>query len=355
MLHQITIKKINKETADAVSISLDIPANLQNEFAYKPGQYLTFETTINGELVRRAYSLCSSPYTDADPAIAVKKVNKGKMSTFLNEVVKEGDSIAVLAPNGKFLVDIDANASNHYVLFGGGSGITPLMSILKSVLTQEPNSNVTLIYANKSKDDVIFNKELDEMAKKESQRFKLFYSYDNAPMMWFGLKGMLNIDKVGQILNSRIGGSYMNCKFYICGPTGMMDVVKKGLLANGVQGDNIHTEYFTAPTSGDAKAEETAVADDFKGYGNVTLHLYGKTHQIEMDDKTTILDAANHEGLQPPYSCTIGVCTTCRAKVIKGTVHMIEREGLSDAEIADGYILTCQSQIRSNDVELKYE
>jgi len=354
MLHKINIKNIIKETSDAVSVELDIPKALKETFQYKPGQYLTLETEVNGETVRRAYSLCSSPYTDNVPAIAVKKVEKGKMSTYLNDTAKVGESLMVLAPNGKFVVNINANSNNHYVLFGGGSGITPLMSIMKSVLTQEPGSRITLIYANKSKDNVIFSKTIDEMAKTYDSRLKVLYSYDNAPLMWFGLKGLLSVEKIGQILNSKLGGGYLDCKFYICGPTGMMDVVKLGLKTNGVPTENIHTEYFTAPSSSN---KETVVetAESFKGYGNVTVHLYGKTHSLEIDDKTTILQAANQEGLQPPYSCTIGVCTTCRAKVIKGTVHMLEREGLSDAEVEEGYVLTCQSQIRSNEVELKYE
>jgi len=355
MLHKIIIKNIIKETADAVSVEFEIPADLKDTFQYKPGQYLTLETEVNGETVRRAYSLCSSPDVDSIPAIAVKKVEQGKMSTFLNDTAKAGDSLMVLPPNGKFVVNINPDANNHYVLFGGGSGITPLMSIIKSVLTQEPGSRVTLIYANKSKDDVIFNKTIDQMAKEYESRLKVLYSYDNAPLMWFGLKGMLSVEKIGQILNSKLGGGgYLDCKFYICGPTGMMDVVKLGLKTNGVPTEHIFTEYFTAPSTGNP---ETVVENEesFKGYGNVTVHLYGKTHTLEIDDKTTILQAANQEGLQPPYSCTIGVCTTCRAKVIKGTVHMLEREGLSDAEVEEGYVLTCQSQIRSNEVELKYE
>ncbi len=358
MLYPIKIAKISRETKDAVSIQLAIPSELAAEFSYKPGQYLTLETMINGELVRRAYSLCSSPFTDSAPAIGVKKVFEGKMSSFLNDALKEGDEIQVLPPNGKFVVDINANTRQHYVLFGGGSGITPLLSILKSLLNQEPNSTITLIYANKTKDEVMFSNVIDQLADKNKDRFKVFYSYDSAPMMWFGLKGILNMEKVGQILQSRIQGSYLDCKYYICGPTGMMDVVKQGLSNNGVPADAIFTEYFTSPTASnktDVSVTIDAVDNNFKGYGSVKVHLYGKVHEIEIDDKTTILDAANHEGLQPPYSCTIGVCTTCRAKLIKGDVHMIEREGLSDAEIAEGYILTCQSQIRSNEVELKFE
>lgn len=355
MLHNLRIKEVKRETEDAVSIFLDIPENLKEEFRYVPGQYLTFETTINGEEVRRAYSLCTSPYTDAVPAIAVKQVEGGKMSTYLNQTAKEGDIIKVLAPNGKFIAKMDANAQKHYVLFGGGSGITPLRSILKSVLTQEPNSRVTLIYANRNPESVIFNVDIKEWEDKYSSRFKVFHSYDEAPVGWFGLKGYLDKDKIGQILSSRIEGSYLNCEYYICGPSPMMDVVKKGLQTNGVAGDKIHTEYFTSPTGSSEKTVEVVSDKDFKGYGVVTVHVYGKTHTLEMDDQMTILDAANHEGLQAPYSCTIGVCTTCRAKVIQGKVHMLEREGLSDAEVDEGYILTCQSQIRSDVVELKYE
>jgi ring-1,2-phenylacetyl-CoA epoxidase subunit PaaE len=355
MLHNITIKEIKRETPEAVSIYLDIPANLKEEFKYIPGQYLTFEININGEEVRRAYSLCTSPYTDEVPAIAVKQVEGGKMSTYLNQNAKAGDVIKVMAPNGKFIAEMNQTAQKHYVLFGGGSGITPLRSILKSVLTQEPNSKVTLIYANRNPESVIFNEDLNNWVSNYQDRFKVFHSYDDAPVGWFGLKGYLDNDKIGQILNSRIEGSYLDCEYYICGPSPMMDVVKKGLSKNGVPDAKVHTEYFTAPTSSSEETIEVVDDADFNGTGKVTVHVYGKTHELEMDDQTTILDATNHEGLQAPYSCTIGVCTTCRAKVHKGRVHMIEREGLSDAEVEEGYILTCQSQIRSADVEITFE
>lgn len=355
MLHDIQIKEIKRETPEAVSIYLDIPENLKEEFSYIPGQYLTFEININGEEVRRAYSLCTSPYTDDTPAIAVKQVEGGKMSTYLNQQAKEGEVIKVMAPNGKFIAEMNPASQKHYVLFGGGSGITPLRSILKSVLTQEPNSRVTLIYANRNKDSVIFEDDLNNWVNNYESRFKLFHSYDEAPMGWFGLKGLLTEEKIGQILNTRIEGSYLNCEYYICGPSPMMDVVKKGLAKNGVPEAQVHTEYFTSPTSSSEETVEVVGDEDFNGMGKVTVHVYGKTHEIEMDDQTTILDATNHEGLQAPYSCTIGVCTTCRAKVHKGKVHMIEREGLSDAEVDEGYILTCQSQIRSSEVEITFE
>lgn len=355
MLHDITIKEIKRETPEAVSIYLDIPANLKEEFKYIPGQYLTFDININGEDVRRAYSLCTSPYTDEVPAIAVKQVEGGKMSTYLNQHAKAGDVIKVMAPNGKFIAEMNAGSQKHYVLFGGGSGITPLRSILKSVLTQESNSKVTLIYANRNPESVIFNEDLNEWVNSYPDRFKLFHSYDNAPAGWFGLKGYLDNDKIGQILNSRIEGSYLNCEYYICGPSPMMDVVKNGLSKNGINENNIHTEYFTAPTSSTEEVVEVVDDSNFTGMGKVTVHVYGKTHELEMDDQTTILDATNHEGLQAPYSCTIGVCTTCRAKVHKGKVHMLEREGLSDAEVEEGYVLTCQSQIRSSEVEITFE
>ncbi len=279
------------------------------------------------------------------------------MSTFLNTQIKAGDTIKILAPNGKFVVEVDPAQQKHYVLFGGGSGITPLRSILKSVLTQEPGSRVTLIYANRNSESVIFNEDITEWAEKYKDRFSVLHSYDEAPIGWFGLKGYLTEDKIGQILNSRIPGGYLGCEYYTCGPSPMMDVVKKGLKANGVPDEQIHMEYFTAPTSsGNAEEMETVEADEgFNGTGNVVVHVYGQRHEIEMDDKTTILDAANHEGLQAPYSCTIGVCTTCRAKVLKGKVEMLEREGLSDQEVEEGYILTCQAHIKSSEVELIYE
>ena len=351
----LVVKKAVKETADATTFYFGIPENLKDTFAYKAGQYLTFEIEIGGEKVRRSYSLCTFPDVDSDPAVTVKLVENGKMSTFFNTSVKEGDTLQVMPPMGKFVVNSDPSKANNFVLFGGGSGITPLMGISKQVLNTEQNSNVTLVYANRNPDSVIFKQVLADMEKTYGSRFKVIHSYDSAPFTWFGLKGMLTTDKIENIVKQKIGGSYDQYHYLTCGPGPMMEVVKSGLAQIGVPNDQISIEWFSAPTSTAPKVEESPADAAFSGTANITMKVYGKTHTIQCDSNTTVLNAAMKQGIDPPYSCTVGVCTTCRAKVSKGHLHMLEREGLSDKEIEQGYVLTCQSVPRSNEIELSYE
>ncbi|MCO6495899.1 MAG: ferredoxin--NADP reductase [Bacteroidetes bacterium] len=355
--YSLKVKRINRETDKAVSVFFEIPEIIRDKFGYKAGQFLTIETEINIESVRRSYSICTSPYADTDIAITIKEVEGGKMSTYINRELKEGDFLNVMPPNGKFIVEPLSENSKVYILFGGGSGITPLMGIAKTVLLKEPSSKVFLIYANQNTNSVIFKTALDDMEKQNKDRFKIFYSYDKAPMMWFGLKGFLTESVVADVLKYKIAGHYTSAHYYICGPTPMMDVVMNGLSNIGIDPSHIHSEYFGATTKhenkvNDAKSETHA---GFSGKAKVKITLYGKITEIEVKDNQTILDAANAAGLQPPYSCTVGVCTTCRAKVLKGKVEMMEREGLSDSEIDDGYVLTCQSLPRSSEIEIIYE
>ncbi len=353
--YQLKVVKKVQETADASSIYLEIPEQLKETFTYKPGQYLNFNVNIGGEEVRRAYSLCTSPYTDAIPAVTVKKVEHGKMSSYMNDVLKEGDVLEVMPPNGKFTIDINPALSRHVVLFGGGSGITPLMAIAKSVLNRESGSRITLIYANRNLDSVIFRSAIEAMEKEFAGRFTVHHSLDEAPMGWFGLKGYLTEEKIDHILKERIGGMWTGAEYYICGPSTMMDIVKKGLASAGVPQSNIHTEYFAAPVTPSHQATTVAVESPFSGKAHVKVNVYGKHHEIDIDENTTILDAAINAGLEPPFSCTVGVCTTCRAKVHKGKVFMREREGLTDDEVEQGYVLTCQSLPRSSEIELTFE
>lgn len=354
IFHKLKIAAIAAETADAKTFYLEIPENLKDLYRYTAGQYLTFRYFENGEEVRRSYSLCTYEKTDANPGVTVKRVDMGKMSNYMNDKLNVGDEIEVMPPFGKFTVVPDANRKAHYVLFAGGSGITPCMGIAKAVLNDEPNSDVSLVYANRNPESVIFKTLLGDMEKQFGSRFKVIHNYDAAPLTWFGLKGYLTEDKIVNILHQKIGGSFTDYGYYICGPSPMMDVVKKGLAKANVHPANIHNEYFGAPVS-DKVVEETAEEAAFEGSANVTVNVYGRSSTITVDKNTTILKAAMKNGIDPPYSCTVGVCTTCRAKLHKGKVHMLEREGLTDEELDEGYVLTCQALPRSNDIELTYE
>ena len=349
--YRLKVDKIIRETPEAVQIRFLVPPPLKNLFTYRAGQYLTLHATINGEEIRRSYSVCESPYVDDMPTVAVKEVENGRMSTFLNRQLQEGDLIEDMPPMGNFTVDLNDQAQRHFILFGGGSGITPLKSILMSVLLKEPNSKITLIYANRDEASIIFREALDTLEQTYASRFKIIHVLDEAGPEWTGLKGMLNEMKVNQLVKmneTRIA----EAEYYICGPGGLMQLVKSSLENMGIPGSHIHLEYFAAVKSDEAKS--TVVEDD-GSEKIVTIDLFGDEMDVTVKPNQTILEAAQEAAMDPPYSCTVGVCTTCRAKVHEGTVRMDEREGLSDAEIDEGYVLTCQSHPTSSRVKLTYE
>lgn len=353
----IPVAKVNKETKDAVSITFDVPPLMASQYAYKAGQYLTFNVVINGEEVRRSYSMCSSPVTGEAITIAVKEVEDGRMSGYLNSSVKAGDVLEIMPPMGKFILNPNPSAANNYLLFGGGSGITPLISIAKTALKMEPNSKCYLVYANRNEDSVIFKAELDALEAAYSN-FKVIYSYDTPSAEWSGLSGFLTQEKVSELTRQELGLNYPVAQYYTCGPGPMMDVVVKGLQSIGVRDDSIHTEYFTAKTKEEPTASAGAQSQNYSDEvieRTISVEVYGDKKDIVVKPTETILIAAQNAGMDPPYSCTVGVCTTCRAKVRSGSTKMEEREGLSDAEIEEGYILTCQAHPLSDGVDLVFE
>lgn len=357
LFYPLRIKRIVRETKDAASFAFDIPAELKEKFQYLPGQYLTLSTNINGSEVRRAYSFSSSPITDADPAVTIKKVQGGVFSTFMNDDAFEGQVIQVMPPMGNFVVRLDDTAKKHYVLFAGGSGVTPIMSIAKSVLDKEPNSRISLVYCNQDADSIIFNQTIKDMEVKHWNRFSVQHALDNPPMGWTERRGRQSVEDFMAIAREVYVEGF-ETEYYICGPSGMMDSVKTALQTLGIANEKIHTEYFTSPTSSKPKTEQVTTVVDAGGDGGTpmaTIILNGKETEIEVPGDTTILEAAKEEDLDPPYACQIGVCTTCRAKLLEGEVEMDEREGLSDDEIKKGYILTCQSHPTTPKVKLIYE
>lgn len=357
--YSIPVAQVKRETKDAVSITFDVPSLMASQYQYKAGQYLTFSIMINGEEVRRSYSMCSSPLMDDKIAISVKEVEGGKMSTYLNENVKEGDSIDIMPPMGKFILEPNESAANHYFLVGGGSGITPLFSIIKTALKAEPNSKCYLIYANRDEESVIFEEELKAL-EASHDNFKVIYTLDNPKGAWMGHRGFLTKEMVSETARQELGLNYPVAQYYTCGPSPMMDVVVEALKSIGVRDDNVHTEYFTAVTKKEVKTEEGTSAEALN-YSeevierNITVEVFGEQKEITVKPHQTILIAAQEADMDPPYSCCVGVCTTCRARLRSGKASMEEREGLSDAEIEEGYILTCQAHPLSDDVDLVFE
>jgi len=345
--YPLMVTKVIHETPKAVSLYFS--HYNKSIFSYKPGQYITLRIPIEGKFYNRSYSLSSSPLVDDFLRITIKATEGGFVSNYIRQYIEVGDELLALPPMGKFYVEIDPQHKKHYILIGGGSGITPLFSILRSILIGEPRSRVSLLYANRYLEDIIFKRELDELKQAYPNRFELHYVLSRPPHNWNGLTGRIegeNAEKWIQALQAPA----LETHYYLCGPYGLIENVENVLLKWSISPDLIHKELFTAPPSEEEMEEALSEQLPHK----VIIHLDGKTHEVTVQPGQTILEAAIEAGLDPPFACQEGICTTCRAKLYSGTVRMREREGLSDEEIAQHYILTCQSLPLDDDVELEY-
>jgi ring-1,2-phenylacetyl-CoA epoxidase subunit PaaE len=340
--HSLKVKDIRRETADAVSIAFDIPLAIQHEYQFKQGQYITVKLTVNGEELRRSYSICTSPYSEKELRVAVKEVQDGRASTLMNRTWKVGDTVEVMTPMGNFSSVLSGNNKKHYVLFAGGSGITPMMSILKSVLYIEKQSNVTLVYANRDEDSVIFSSEIQKIASENADRVKVLNVYDNPKTQVSDLqKGLLSVDRVKAIVEN-FGGVNAD-EYFICGPGPMMENIKQALEGLKIAKEKIHIEYFSAVADAVAKAEGVVVTGADVN-SEITVIQYGIETTMKLNTAgLTILDAAIDAGVDAPFSCKGAVCCTCRAKVIEGKAKMDNNFALTDAEVEEGFILTCQA------------
>lgn len=357
--HKLKVAQVKRETKDAVSVSFEIPAELKSIFNYLPGQYLTLRLSVNGETVNRSYSFCSSPYANELPTIAVKQVEGGKASTYINQYLQAGAEIDVMEPMGNFHSPISADNAKKYVLFGGGSGITPVFAILKSVLIAEPNSTVTLFYGNRDIESIIFKSELEALQTKYSSRLKIVHILDKAESGWTGYSGFIVKDKALQLLKENTDFNFTNTEFFICGPTPMMKETESALESLNILKEKIHIEYFTAKADEDKVSANvgsvSASEQPFTGKTKVKLIFDGNEVEFDVSEKETILTAALDAGYDPPYSCMVAACCTCRAKLISGKVEMDDRESLTDAEIERGYVLTCQSHPKSHGIVLNFD
>ena len=345
--HKLRVKEVIKETADAISIVFEQPAT---KIEYQSGQFLTLIVDIDGKSVRRAYSLSSSPVVDDDLAVTIKRVEGGLMSNFLYDNVKEGDEIDVMEPMGNFTTEFSTSNKRHIIMFGGGSGITPLMSIAKSALKLEPDSVVSLIYCNRNLESIIFKDSFQNMENVDEGRLHVIHVLDQAPLEWQGHTGLLNHDMLTKLFERIPDWGKEDTDYFMCGPEGMMNNVETLLKEKKVPLDKIVKESFVAGIINKSESDDNVTALQEQ---NVTIIYDDEEHVVTVGTDASILEAALDNGIDLPYSCQSGLCTACRGKCTSGNVKMDEDEGLSDAEKEEGYVLLCVGHPLTNDVKIE--
>jgi ring-1,2-phenylacetyl-CoA epoxidase subunit PaaE len=340
----LKVVDITRETSDAITLHLEHPDRLS--IPYKPGQFLTLILPIDGKKVRRSYSLCSAPDEGPRLSVTVKRVEGGLVSNYLLDQVQVGQEIEVMEPLGNFNLVPDASSSRHVILFGAGSGITPLMSILKTVLREEPNSKITLLYGNRDEDSIIFKKQLEELQTAYPDRLHIEYIFSQ-PKHACEHRGRMNQSMVIKILERLKLTKPEAALYYMCGPDGMMEEARKALNVLRVPADRIFRESFVSNKLIEQQEQEhhgDVLASDDDGEittQTVTIIYEGAEYSVQVEPDQTILEAALDQDVDLPYSCQAGLCTACRGKCLSGKVHLDEREGLSDAELEEGYVLNC--------------
>jgi ring-1,2-phenylacetyl-CoA epoxidase subunit PaaE len=353
--HALTVKKVEKETEDCVSISFEVPEELKEKFRFTQGQSLTVRKKLNGEDIRRTYSICSSPF-DNNLRVAVKKVEGGIFSTWANEELKPGDMVEVMPPVGKFYTELDVSQRKNYVAFAAGSGITPVLSIIKTTLITEPASSFTLVYGNRTRTSIIFKEELEALKDKFINRFRIYHILSrektDAPLN----NGRIDIEKLELLFNKLINEKACD-EFFLCGPEEMIFCIKGYLTGRGVAAEKIHFELFTIPGQKASTVKpETSNVEDAGPKSKISVKLDGIMFDFDLSFQgDSILDAALKEGADLPYACKGGVCTTCKARLKEGKVNMDVNWGLEPDEVEKGYILTCQSHPKTDRVVVDFD
>ena len=340
--HKLKIRQVKKETPDCVSLSFDVPENLKNAFQFKEGQNITIKSSINGEELRRSYSICSAPHEN-ELRVAVKKVDGGLFSSYANEMLKNGDEVEVLPPTGKFNAKLHNGKTNNYLAIAAGSGITPVISIIKHSLKTEPGSSFTLLYGNRDRHSIIFFDELEALKNKYMNRFSFINILSREKTDADILYGRISKEKLEK-LEPLIAYHTFEAA-YICGPEELIFTSSAFLKEKGVPAGGIHFELFTTP--GKQENNKAAVIETSADEGpksQITIRLDDRSFSFELANKgQSILDAALKQGADLPFACKGGVCCTCRAKLVEGQVTMDVNYALEPEEIEAGFILTCQS------------
>ena len=342
--HPLKIASVDILTPNAVALTFDIPENLQKNFAFKAGQYITMKHTVNGQELRRAYSI-SSPPSSGKLTVGIKKMPNGTFSVYANEKLKAGDVLEVMHPEGRFV--FDASGPKNIAAFAAGSGITPIMSIAQTVLESNPNSSFVLVFGNQSPEETMYFKEIQTLKEKYSERFFVQYVYSRSHED-DALFGRIEKSTVNFVLKNKFKETSFD-GFYLCGPEEMIHMVSDTLKDNGIAEDKIHFELFTT-----SETEDT-LAEDLEGKTQVEVTVDDETFSFVMDRKQLVLDATLKEKIDAPYSCQGGVCSSCIARITEGKAEMVKNQILTDGEIAEGLILTCQAHPLTPTLKVDYD
>ena len=356
MFHPLRVRSVQPDTAEAVVVSFEVPDELRPVFGFTQGQYLTLRATIDGQDLRRSYSICAG-VDDGELRVGVRKVQGGVFSNWINTHVKPGDTISVMAPQGRFFVPLQPDAARQHVGIAGGSGITPILSIMKTVLAREPRSRFTLIYGNRMLKSTMFKEELEDLKNRYLTRLVLHHVFSgehtDAPINM----GLMDRHKIGEFLKALVPAGAID-ETYVCGPFQMNDEAEAALREAGVPEERIHIERFGIATQAagqaDAVVHEARPGDAEQA--RVVIIRDGLHREILFRrDQPSILDCASAAGLEVPFSCTSGVCGTCRAKVVEGEVRMDRNFALDKQEVAAGFVLTCQAHPLTERVVLSFD
>ena len=352
--HTLTVTDIRHETNTCVSVALEIPEALQDQYIYKAGQYITFKLNVEGEEIRRSYSLCSSPL-EKDFRVAIKQVDGGLFSNYARTQLKKGDLLEVMTPLGNFTTTIEKDNAKNYLAFVAGSGVTPVMSLMKTILSEEVNSTFTLVYGNQNVQSIIFKEEIEALKNKFIGRLQVLHILSRERLESEINNGRINAEKCSQLFEGLIDVERMH-HFFICGPEEMIQSVKQFLIEKNVDEKKIHFELFTTGMQTKRADWKATHQEDNEKLCTVTIKVDDRTYDIKLAyGGDNILDAALKSGADLPYACKGGVCCTCRAKVIEGEVEMEVNYALEKEEVAQGFVLTCQSHPKTEKVFIDFD
>jgi ring-1,2-phenylacetyl-CoA epoxidase subunit PaaE len=352
--HQLRVKEIRRETNDCISVAFEVPGTLQELFTFRQGQNLTVKAVINGEEVRRSYSICSCPL-DQELRIAIKRVEGGLFSTWANETLQPGTMLEVMPPSGKFFTELHPDQTKNYLAIAAGSGITPILSIIKTTLLTEPNSSFTLVFGNRNRSSIIFKEDLEALKNRFLDRFSLVHVLSREIMETPVNSGRIDEEKIRQ-LEGKLINLQQTDEVFICGPESMIRSVSQFLEQRGFPVKKIHYELFTIPGQSSSQKNTQTRVNNSGPSSAVTVKLDGISFNFYLPyGSAAILDAALQQGADLPFACKGGVCATCKAKLTEGKVTMEHNYSLEPDELAEGFILTCQAHPASEKVTIDFD